>query len=155
MKCITGPLASADPTSPRLCDLPDLLTVVEYARFVRRYRGCAYENVRTGTVPSVRLGRAIRIPRAALQRVLAGIECYTAACSRPDTSAGALRLVFWASAKGANVTSRQVGPVPVARRALRDARTDDVAQRLREVWDGERKDRVLGGTLLADSADQA
>ena len=56
---------------PRLDDLPDLLTVEEYARWARRGRNRAYEDVRLGVVPSVRLGRVVRIPKAALARFLA------------------------------------------------------------------------------------
>jgi excisionase family DNA binding protein len=63
-------MAGTDQTPPRVEDLPDLLTVEEYARFTRRHRGGAYEDVRTGIVPSIRLGRVIRIPREALRRAL-------------------------------------------------------------------------------------
>lgn len=55
---------------PTLSDLPDLLTVEEYARWARRGRNRAYEDVRLGVVPSVRLGRTVRIPKAALLRFL-------------------------------------------------------------------------------------
>ncbi len=55
---------------PRLEDLPDLLTVEEYAKWARRGRNRAYDDVRLGLVPSVRLGRTVRIPKAALVRFL-------------------------------------------------------------------------------------
>jgi hypothetical protein len=51
-------------------DLPDLMTVDEYAAFARRGRNQAYDDVRCGRVPSVRLGAAIRIPKAALLKML-------------------------------------------------------------------------------------
>ncbi len=47
-------------------NLPDVLTVVEAARFLRIGRSAAYEAVRTGEIPSQRIGKLIRIPRAAL-----------------------------------------------------------------------------------------
>jgi excisionase family DNA binding protein len=53
-------------------NLPDLMTVEEYAAFARRGKNQAYEDVRQGRVPSMRLGKAIRIPKAALLRMLAG-----------------------------------------------------------------------------------
>lgn len=58
--------------SPRLESLPDLMTVTEYATFARRGKNQAYEDVRQGRVPSIRLGTSIRIPKAALLRLLAG-----------------------------------------------------------------------------------
>jgi excisionase family DNA binding protein len=46
--------------------LPPVLTVAETAAFLRIGRSACYELVRTGAIPSVRLGRLIRIPRDAL-----------------------------------------------------------------------------------------
>ena len=51
-------------------DLPAVLTVEEMARVMRLSRGSAYEAVRTGAIPSIRIGRTIRIPRAALLALL-------------------------------------------------------------------------------------
>jgi len=48
-----------------------VLTVEEAAEILKVSRGTAYEAVRTGEIPSVRVGRCIRIPRAALDRMLA------------------------------------------------------------------------------------
>lgn len=45
---------------------PAFLTVAEAAQLLRVGRSAAYEAVRTGQLPSVRVGRNIRIPRAAL-----------------------------------------------------------------------------------------
>lgn len=56
-----------------LDELPDLLTVDEYAAWARRGRNQAYEDVREGRVPSIRLGRAIRIPKKALRDLLAEV----------------------------------------------------------------------------------
>jgi hypothetical protein len=67
---------------PRLDELPDLLTVEEYARWARRGRNRAYDDVRLGLVASVRLGRTVRIPKTALLRFLE-----TAGVPPPDTSA--------------------------------------------------------------------
>jgi hypothetical protein len=51
-------------------ELPDLLTVEEYARWARRGRAGAYADVSAGTVPSIRLGKLIRIPKTGLRRLL-------------------------------------------------------------------------------------
>ena len=46
--------------------LPLVLTVEEAAAALRIGRSAAYEAVRTGSIPAVRIGRLIRIPRGAL-----------------------------------------------------------------------------------------
>ncbi len=46
------------------------LTVEETAKFLRIGRNSAYEGVRTGEIPSVRIGKRILVPRAALERRL-------------------------------------------------------------------------------------
>jgi excisionase family DNA binding protein len=55
-------------TPSRIEDLPELLTVREMADFTRIGIRQAYELVRSGDLPSVRLGRSIRIPKRALVR---------------------------------------------------------------------------------------
>lgn len=45
---------------------PLVLTVPEAAALLRIGRSAAYEACRCGDIPSVRLGRKIRVPRAAL-----------------------------------------------------------------------------------------
>jgi excisionase family DNA binding protein len=69
-----------------LDDLPDVLTVEEAAAVLRIGRGAAYELARqwraTGGrdgLPVVTLGRSLRVPRAALRRLL----------EDPSTAAGA------------------------------------------------------------------
>lgn len=52
-------------------ELPPILTVPEAAAFLRIGRTAAYEAVRLGLIPSVRLGRLVRIPRDALLAWLA------------------------------------------------------------------------------------
>jgi excisionase family DNA binding protein len=47
-------------------DLPPILTVQEAAAFLRIGRTVAYEAIRTGAIPSVRIGKLIRVPREAL-----------------------------------------------------------------------------------------
>ena len=54
----------------RLEDLPLVLTVEEAARYLRVGRSTAYEAVRSGQIPSTKIGRSIRIPSAALLRML-------------------------------------------------------------------------------------
>jgi excisionase family DNA binding protein len=51
-------------------ELPEWLTVGEVARIARISRRHAYALVESGQIPSVRLGRAIRIPRAKLLELL-------------------------------------------------------------------------------------
>lgn len=51
-----------------------VLTVEEAALILRISRPSAYEAVRTGQIPSVRVGRRILIPRARLDAWLAGEE---------------------------------------------------------------------------------
>jgi excisionase family DNA binding protein len=53
-----------------LDDLPLLLTVEEAAQLMRVSRNGAYNAVAEGTVPSIRIGRTIRVPRDALATAL-------------------------------------------------------------------------------------
>jgi excisionase family DNA binding protein len=48
----------------------DLLTVSELQAYLRIARRTAYALVQSGEIPSIRVGGSIRIPRAALERVL-------------------------------------------------------------------------------------
>jgi excisionase family DNA binding protein len=47
------------------------LTVPEAARLIGISRMTAYVAVREGTIPSIRIGRRVLVPRAALDRLLA------------------------------------------------------------------------------------
>ena len=47
------------------------LTVPEAARLIGISRMTAYSAVREGTIPSIRIGRRVLVPRAALDRLLA------------------------------------------------------------------------------------
>lgn len=58
------------PDGVHLRDLPDLLKCDELAAVLRIGRGKAYMLVRTGALPSVKLGRSLRVPKAALERFL-------------------------------------------------------------------------------------
>ena len=49
---------------------PLVLTPIEAAKLLRIGRGTAYEQIRCGTIPSIRMGRRILIPRAALLKML-------------------------------------------------------------------------------------
>ena len=51
-------------------DLPLTLTVEEAGQILRVGRNTAYELVRCGKLPSVRVGKQIRIPRQALMDYL-------------------------------------------------------------------------------------
>lgn len=50
----------------------DYLTVAEVAAILRVNRGTVYEMVSRGDLPSVRVGRKIRIARSALDRIETG-----------------------------------------------------------------------------------
>ena len=49
---------------------PVLLTVPETAKVLRISRNLAYDLVRQGEIPAIRLGRVIRVPRARLEQWL-------------------------------------------------------------------------------------
>lgn len=51
---------------------PLVWTVEETAGLLGISRGSAYEQVRLGNIPSIRLGGRIVVPRAALDKLLAG-----------------------------------------------------------------------------------
>ncbi len=53
-----------------LSDLPELLRVEEAAKYLGIGRGLAYELARRGDLPSVRLGRLLRIKREGLDATL-------------------------------------------------------------------------------------
>ena len=50
----------------------ETLTVPEAARLLGVSRGLAYEAARLGTLPTIRLGRRLLVPRPALDRLLSG-----------------------------------------------------------------------------------
>ena len=73
----TGMAESRVVSIPSLDDLPEVLTVEEAAGVLRIGRGAAYELARQWResggrcgLPVVELGRSLRVPRAALRRVL-------------------------------------------------------------------------------------
>ena len=51
-------------------DLPPVLTVDEVAAFLRTGRSATYEAVRVGQIPSIRVGRKIRVSRDQLLAAL-------------------------------------------------------------------------------------
>jgi len=54
----------------KVTDLPLVLTVEEAARVLRIGRSSAYEAARTGELPTVRIGRILRVPRSAIEEML-------------------------------------------------------------------------------------
>lgn len=52
--------------------LPDVMKVDEVAKFLRINRGLVYEMVRQKKIPAIRLGRAIRIPKLAVVKLVNG-----------------------------------------------------------------------------------
>jgi excisionase family DNA binding protein len=53
---------------------PELLTLLELAKFLRVGQRTAYRLAREGDVPAVKVGGQWRVPRAELERHLAGRE---------------------------------------------------------------------------------
>ena len=53
-----------------LADMPLTLTVEETAGVLRIGRSAAYAAVRAGDIPSIKVGRSLRIPRFQLERML-------------------------------------------------------------------------------------
>lgn len=47
-----------------------VLTPIETAKLLRIGRGMVYEQLRIGAIPSIRIGRRILVPRAALMKML-------------------------------------------------------------------------------------
>ncbi len=77
-----------------LKELPEVLTVEEAAGLLRIGRGAAYELARVWRqtdgregLPVVRLGRSLRVPRAALERLLS-VEADGDADAGPGRRAG-------------------------------------------------------------------
>jgi len=54
-------------------NLPAFLTVEEVAEILRLKRSTAYEYVRQGAIPSIRLGHFIRVPKARILE-MAGVK---------------------------------------------------------------------------------
>jgi excisionase family DNA binding protein len=83
---LNGAGKSAPPTTSklptRLSDLPDVLTVDQVADVLSICRNAAYEAVRTGQVRHVKIGRTIRVPKMAVEELLAGYDA-----TQPMTSA--------------------------------------------------------------------
>ena len=49
---------------------PLVLTPTETAKLLRIGRGTAYEQIRLGVIPSIKMGRRILVPKAALMKML-------------------------------------------------------------------------------------
>lgn len=56
-----------------LADMPDVLTPAEVMQILRMGRSKFYIAIREGQIPSIRLGRKILIPKAAIQEMLDGV----------------------------------------------------------------------------------
>lgn len=62
-------------------ELPTVMSVSEAAALLGISRNSAYEAVRSGELPALRFGRSIRIPGAALNRLLSS----SSAAPSPET----------------------------------------------------------------------
>jgi excisionase family DNA binding protein len=78
-----------DPVN-ELRKLPPVLTVEEAAKILRISRGSAYESVRAGGIPSIRIGRTIRVPTHALLSMLGepAAESHPNGHAHPDDPGG-------------------------------------------------------------------
>ncbi len=100
-------------------NLPAVLTVEEAAVALRIGRSAAYEAVRTGDIPHVRIGKLIRIPRVALMEWL-GQEKETT--REQDETANLKAEGEFVSpnspsnAKARNVNARAKTPTPISTR---------------------------------------
>ncbi len=56
--------------SKRWDDLPDVLNPLQVAHFLGVGRNTVYQNLRTGLIPSIKIGRRVLVPKAALRRLL-------------------------------------------------------------------------------------
>ena len=61
--------AQADPVFTAYEDLPVMMTVEEFGRLMRVSRNTAYTLVRDGIVPTVKVGRQIRIYRGDVMKL--------------------------------------------------------------------------------------
>ena len=59
-------------SSPKLAELPELLTVDELAQVLRVGRSTAYQIARRLRVQDPALGSLVRVPRRAVEEMLAG-----------------------------------------------------------------------------------
>ena len=66
-----------------LADMPDVLTVEEAARLLRIGRTAAYDAARRGELPTIRVGRLLRVPRHRLQAMLGGEGAGATVTSEP------------------------------------------------------------------------
>jgi excisionase family DNA binding protein len=66
----------SDTNAPRVLDARwdgyDAFKVEEAGQILRTSRGKAYEMAKSGDLPTIKVGRLLRVPRAALERMLAG-----------------------------------------------------------------------------------
>lgn len=66
-----GDEAGTRGTTLALADYPDVGRVEEVAAVLRCSKWCVYDLINTGALKSIRLGRAIRVTRRALEEFLA------------------------------------------------------------------------------------
>lgn len=55
-------------------EAPDVLTAGETAKLLRLGRNAVYDQLRTGAIPSIKLGKRLLVPKAALRRLLEQAE---------------------------------------------------------------------------------
>lgn len=97
-------------------DQKPTLTVAEAAELLGVSRGLAYDLVRRGEIPSIRLGRRLLVPRHALELLLG--EPSVGPADAEPTAAASLE-----SADGGTVTAYLCIPVTIDKSALPTFRT--------------------------------
>jgi excisionase family DNA binding protein len=73
-----------------LPEMPHVLTVEEVARLLRVGRSAAYAAARSGELPTIRIGRAIRVPRHRLAQLLGEEEDLGPPNLRPEVAVQAV-----------------------------------------------------------------
>jgi excisionase family DNA binding protein len=69
-----------------LADAPAVLTVEETGQLLRIGRSAAYAAVKAGEIPSIKVGRSIRVPRHRLEAMLGAPENESARGGQPASA---------------------------------------------------------------------
>lgn len=66
--------------------LPEVMSVVQAARYLGIGRNAGYEAARRGDIPTIRIGRRVLVPRSALEQKLLGTQQSTSKVLHEVTS---------------------------------------------------------------------
>jgi excisionase family DNA binding protein len=84
-----------------LGDMPAVLTVEEAGRVLRLGRTSAYQAVRAGEIPSIKVGRSLRVPTARLAELLGDTDPTNA--TSPAATPGPAQDSGWRSRRASSV----------------------------------------------------